>query len=290
MENINYGEIAARIRVDVIKAVYNAGSGHPGGSLSAADILTALYFREMNIDPKNPKLKGRDRFVLSKGHAAPVQYAALAERGYFPVEDIMTLRKLGSEFQGHPNMHKVPGVEMSTGSLGQGFSVCVGMALASKLDDDGSRVFTLLGDGELQEGLVWEAAMAAGHYKLNNLVAFVDWNGLQIDGENDKVMTVKPIDEKFKAFGWHVQVIDGHNFDEIFAALDDTKKVSDKPSIIIAHTHKGQGVSFMKDNAGWHGKAPNEDQAKQAVEELGGQWKWEINRRQDRHTERFWLS
>ena len=226
----------------------------------------------MNIDPKNPKLKGRDRFVLSKGHAAPVQYAALAERGYFPVEDIMTLRKLGSEFQGHPNMHKVPGVEMSTGSLGQGFSVCVGMALASKLDDDGSRVFTLLGDGELQEGLVWEAAMAAGHYKLNNLVAFVDWNGLQIDGENDKVMTVKPIDEKFKAFGWHVQVIDGHNFDEIFAALDDTKKVSDKPSIIIAHTHKGQGVSFMKDNAGWHGKAPNEEQAKQAVEELGGQW------------------
>ena len=184
MENINYGEIAARIRVDVIKAVYNAGSGHPGGSLSAADILTALYFREMNIDPKNPKLKGRDRFVLSKGHAAPVQYAALAERGYFPVEDIMTLRKLGSEFQGHPNMHKVPGIEMSTGSLGQGFSVCVGMALASKLDDDGSRVFTLLGDGELQEGLVWEAAMAAGHYKLNNIVAFVDWKGLQIDGEN----------------------------------------------------------------------------------------------------------
>lgn len=272
MENINYGEIAARIRADVIKAVYNAGSGHPGGSLSAADILTALYFREMNIDPKNPKLKGRDRFVLSKGHAAPVQYAALAERGYFPVEDIMTLRKLGSKFQGHPNMQKVPGVEMSTGSLGQGFSVCVGMALASKLDDDGSRVFTLLGDGELQEGLVWEAAMAAGHYKLNNLVAFVDWNGLQIDGENDKVMTVRPIDEKFKAFGWHVQVIDGHNFDEIFAALDETKKVSDKPSIIIAHTHKGQGVSFMKDNAGWHGKAPNEEQAKQAVEELGGQW------------------
>mgnify|MGYP001746344351 FL=1 len=241
-------------------------------NINYGDILTALYFREMNIDPKNPKLKGRDRFVLSKGHAAPVQYAALAERGYFPVEDIMTLRKLGSEFQGHPNMHKVPGVEMSTGSLGQGFSVCVGMALASKLDDDGSRVFTLLGDGELQEGLVWEAAMAAGHYKLNNLVAFVDWNGLQIDGENDKVMTVKPIDEKFKAFGWHVQVIDGHNFDEIFAALDDTKKVSDKPSIIIAHTHKGQGVSFMKDNAGWHGKAPNEEQAKQAVEELGGQW------------------
>ena len=226
----------------------------------------------MNIDPKNPKLKGRDRFVLSKGHAAPVQYAALAERGYFPVEDIMTLRKLGSKFQGHPNMQKVPGVEMSTGSLGQGFSVCVGMALASKLDDDGSRVFTLLGDGELQEGLVWEAAMAAGHYKLNNLVAFVDWNGLQIDGENDKVMTVRPIDEKFKAFGWHVQVIDGHNFDEIFNALDETKKVSDKPSIIIAHTHKGQGVSFMKDNAGWHGKAPNEEQAKQAVEELGGQW------------------
>lgn len=272
MESINYKEIAARIRVDVIKAVYSAGSGHPGGSLSAADILTALYFREMNIDPKNPRLKGRDRFVLSKGHAAPVQYATLAERGYFPVEDMMTLRKLGSKFQGHPNMQKVPGIEMSTGSLGQGFSVCVGMALASKMDDDGSRVFTLLGDGELQEGLVWEAAMAAGHYKLNNLLAFVDWNGLQIDGENDKVMTVKPIDEKFRAFGWHAQVIDGHNFDEIFAALDEAKKIADKPSVIIAHTHKGQGVSFMQDNAGWHGKAPDEEQAKQAVKELGGQW------------------
>lgn len=272
MESINYKEIATRIRVDVIKAVYNAGSGHPGGSLSAADILTALYFREMNIDPKNPRLKGRDRFVLSKGHAAPVQYATLAERGYFPVEDMMTLRKLGSKFQGHPNMQKVPGIEMSTGSLGQGFSVCVGMALASKMDDDGSRVFTLLGDGELQEGLVWEAAMAAGHYKLNNLLAFVDWNGLQIDGENDKVMTVKPIDEKFRAFGWHAQVIDGHNFDEIFAALDEAKKIADKPSVIIAHTHKGQGVSFMQDNAGWHGKAPDEEQAKQAVKELGGQW------------------
>lgn len=169
-------------------------------------------------------------------------------------------------------MQKVPGIEMSTGSLGQGFSVCVGMALASKMDNDGSRVFTLLGDGELQEGLVWEAAMAAGHYKLNNLLAFVDWNGLQIDGENDKVMTVKPIDEKFRAFGWHAQVIDGHNFDEIFAALDEAKKIADKPSVIIAHTHKGQGVSFMQDNAGWHGKAPDEEQAKQAVEELGGQW------------------
>ena len=273
MKDISFlKEKAKEIRKSIVSMITEAKSGHPGGSFSATDILTALYFSEMNVDPANPKMEGRDRFVLSKGHAAPVQYAALAERGYFPVEDIMTLRKLGSEFQGHPNMHKVPGVEMSTGSLGQGFSVCVGMALASKLDDDGSRVFTLLGDGELQEGLVWEAAMAAGHYKLNNLVAFVDWNGLQIDGENDKVMTVKPIDEKFKAFGWHVQVIDGHNFDEIFAALDETKKVSDKPSVIIAHTHKGQGVSFMKDNAGWHGKAPNEEQAKQAVEELGGQW------------------
>ncbi|MDY6038759.1 MAG: transketolase [Eubacterium sp.] len=272
MKDINYKEIAAKIRVDVIKAVYNAGSGHPGGSLSAAEILTALYFREMNIDPENPKMNGRDKFVLSKGHAAPVQYAALAERGYYSPEEMMSLRKLGSNFQGHPNMDKVPGIEMSTGSLGQGFSVCIGMALASKLDNDGSRVFTLLGDGELQEGLVWEAAMSAGHYHLDNLVAFVDWNGLQIDGDNDKVMTVSPIDEKFASFGWHVQVIDGHDFEQIFAALDEARKEIGKPSVIIARTHKGQGVSFMTDEAAWHGKAPNEEQAKQAVEELGGKW------------------
>ena len=265
-------EAAARVRVDVIKAVYHAGSGHPGGSLSAADIVTALYFSEMNIDPADPGKPDRDRFILSKGHAAPVQYAALAERGYFPVEDMMSLRKLGSPFQGHANMHKVPGIEMSTGSLGQGFSVSVGMALAAKMDGSSRRTYVLLGDGELQEGIVWEAAMSAAHYGLANLCAVVDWNGLQIDGPNDKVMTVRPIDEKFKAFGWHVQMIDGQDFGQILNAFAEARKVTDKPSVIIAKTHKGKGVSFMEDQAGWHGKAPNEEQARKAVEELGGEW------------------
>ena len=272
METKQYQEIAARVRVDIVKAVHSAGSGHPGGSLSAADIVTALYFREMNIDPENPKMEGRDKFVLSKGHAAPVQYAALAERGYFPKEELLTLRKLGSHLQGHPNRDKVPGIEMSTGSLGQGFSVCVGMALANKLNQDPGRIYTLIGDGELQEGLIWEAAMAAGHYKLDNLCAIIDWNGLQIDGSNDDVMTVKPIDEKLKAFGFNVLVIDGHNFEEIFAAFDAARACKGKPTAIIAKTHKGRGVSFMEDQAGWHGKAPNEEQARQAVEELGGEW------------------
>lgn len=265
-------QIASKVRVDIVKAIFNAGSGHPGGSLSAADIVTALYFDEMNIDPKNPKMEGRDKFVLSKGHAGPVQYAALAERGYYPVEDVMSLRKMGSKFQGHPNMHYVPGVEMSTGSLGQGMAVCVGMALANKIDNNPGRIYTLLGDGEIQEGLIWEAAMSASHYHLDNMVAIVDWNGLQIDGNNDDVMTVKPIDEKFKAFGWHVIMIDGHNFDEIKAAFAEAKATKDKPTAIIAKTHKGRGVSFMENDAGWHGKAPNEEQAKQAVEELGGEW------------------
>lgn len=272
MDNKHYEELAAKVRIDVIRAVHTAGSGHPGGSLSAADIVTALYFKEMNIDPADPKKADRDKFVLSKGHAGPVQYAALAERGYYPVEDMMTLRKLGSRFQGHPNMHKVPGIEMSTGSLGQGISVCVGMALANKMDKNPGRIYTLLGDGELQEGLVWEAAMAAAHYGLDNMVAIVDFNGLQIDGKNDDVMTVKPIDEKFAAFGWNVVVIDGHNFDEIFAAFDNARACKGKPTAIIAKTHKGHGVSFMEDNPGWHGKAPNAEEAKQAVEELGGEW------------------
>ncbi|MGN0660041.1 MAG: transketolase [Emergencia sp.] len=272
MDNKHYEEMAARVREDVIRAIHNAGSGHPGGSLSAADIVTALYFREMNIDPADPKKADRDKFILSKGHAGPVQYAALAERGYFPVSDMMSLRKLGSPFQGHPNMHKVPGIEMSTGSLGQGISVSVGMALANKLDQNPGRVYTLLGDGELQEGLVWEAAMSAAHYKLDNLVAIVDFNGLQIDGRNDDVMTVKPVDEKFAAFGWNTLVIDGHNFDEIFDAFDQARACKGKPTAIIAKTHKGKGVSFMEDQAGWHGKAPNEDEAKLAVEELGGEW------------------
>lgn len=265
-------QIAAKVRVDIVKAIYQAGSGHPGGSLSAADLVTALYFDEMNIDPANPKMEGRDKFVLSKGHAGPVQYAALAERGFFPVEDMMSLRKIGSPFQGHPNMHYVPGVEMSTGSLGQGMAVCVGMALANKIDKNPGRVYTLLGDGEIQEGLIWEAAMAASHYHLDNMVSIVDWNGLQIDGKNDDVMTVKPIDEKFKAFGWHVIEIDGHCFDEIKDAFKEARETKGMPTAIIAKTHKGRGVSFMEDEAGWHGKAPDEQQAKQAVEELGGEW------------------
>lgn len=271
MDFKEYEKIASRIRKDIIEEVHSAGSGHPGGSLSAADIVTALYFREMNIDPENPKMKGRDKFVLSKGHAAPVQYAALAEKGFFPKEELTTLRKLGSRLQGHPNMNKVPGVEMSTGSLGQGFAVCVGMALAGKMDKEEGRIYTLLGDGELQEGLIWEAAMASAHYKLDNLCVIVDWNGLQIDGNNDDVMTVRPIDEKFKAFGFNVLVIDGHDFGQIFEAFDKARECKGKPTAIIAKTHKGRGVSFMEDNAGWHGKAPDDEQAKKAIEELGGE-------------------
>lgn len=271
MDFKEYEKIASRIRKDIIEEVHSAGSGHPGGSLSAADIVTALYFREMNIDPENPKMKGRDKFVLSKGHAAPVQYAALAEKGFFPKEELATLRKLGSRLQGHPNMNKVPGVEMSTGSLGQGFAVCVGMALAGKMDKEEGRIYTLLGDGELQEGLIWEAAMASAHYKLDNLCVIVDWNGLQIDGSNDDVMTVRPIDEKFKAFGFNVLVIDGHDFGQIFEAFDKARECKGKPTAVIAKTHKGRGVSFMEDNAGWHGKAPDDEQAKKAIEELGGE-------------------
>ncbi len=276
MDFKKYEDIASRIRIDIIKAVHKAGSGHPGGSLSAADIVTALYFKVMNIDPENPRMEGRDKFILSKGHAGPVQYAALAERGYYDVEDMMSLRRLGSRFQGHPNRDKVPGIEMSTGSLGQGFSVSVGMALAGKLDEkDGKktgRIYTLLGDGELQEGLIWEAAMSAAHYKLDNLCVIVDWNGLQIDGKNEDVMTVAPIDEKFKAFGFNVLMIDGHDFGQIFDAFDKAKACKGKPTAIIAKTNKGRGVSFMQDNPGWHGKAPKEDEAKQAVTELGGEW------------------
>ena len=268
---MNYKEferIAANIRVDIIKEVSAAGSGHPSGSLSAADIVTALYFHEMNIDPANPKMEGRDKFILSKGHAGPVQYAALAERGYFPKEDLLTLRKLGSKLQGHPCLGKVPGIEMSTGSLGQGFSVSVGMALANKLDKSQARVYTLLGDGELEEGLVWEAAMSAGHYKLDNLVAIVDWNGLQIDGKNDDVMTVAPIGDKFAAFGWNVISIDGHKFEEIFDAFAKARACKGKPTVIVAKTIKGKGVSYMEDQAGWHGKAPNAEETEKALAEL----------------------
>jgi len=265
-------DISNNIRISIIKAVHAAGSGHPGGSLSASDILTALFFHEMNIDPKNPKMENRDKFILSKGHAAPVLYSTLAEKGFFPKEELLTLRKLNSNIQGHPDMRKVIGVEMSTGSLGQGFSVAGGVAMANKMDGKSGRVYVLLGDGELQEGLVWEAAMSSAHYKLDNLVAIIDWNGLQIDGRNDDVMTVKPIDRKFESFGWNVISIDGHNFGQIIEALAQAREFKGKPTAIIAKTHKGKGVSFMEDMAGWHGKAPNDEEAKMAVKELGGLW------------------
>lgn len=257
-------------RITAIKAIHQAGSGHPGGSLSVMDIITALYFHEMKVDPKNPHDKDRDRFVLSKGHAAPALYAVLAERGFFPKEEVMTLRQIGSNFQGHPNMNKVPGVDMSTGSLGQGLSVCVGMALAARLDGRSSRIYTVMGDGEIQEGMVWEAAMSAAHYKLDNITAFLDWNGLQIDGKNENVMTVTPVDEKFKGFSWNVLKIDGHDMKAIVDALEEAKKCKGKPTIIIAKTIKGKGVSFMENQAGWHGKATNQEEFQQAMKELGG--------------------
>lgn len=261
---------AAEVRVGVVKAIHNAGSGHPGGSLSAADIVTALYFSEMNVDPKNPKMEGRDKLILSKGHAGPVQYSALALKGYFPVEDFMTLRKLGSKFQGHPDMNKVPGIEMSTGSLGQGFAAAGGMAIANKLNNDPGRIYVLLGDGEIQEGIVWEAAMSAAHYKLDNMVGILDYNGLQIDGRNEDVMTVAPVADKFRAFGWNVLEINGHDFEEILDAFAKARECKGKPTMIVAKTVKGKGVSFMEDNAGWHGKAPNDEETEQAVAELGG--------------------
>ena len=272
MDYSNYEQIAKNVRCGIIKAISAAGSGHPGGSLSAADIVTALYFKEMNIDPDNPKMEGRDKFILSKGHAGPVQYAALALRGYFKPEDVLTLRKIGSKFQGHPDMNKVPGVEMSTGSLGQGFSVAGGMALAAKLDKSPSRIYVILGDGELQEGIIWEAAMSAAHYGLDNLCAIVDWNGLQIDGDNDKVMKVSPVGEKFASFGWNVIHIDGHNFEDIFNAFDKARECKGQPTVIVAKTHKGRGVSFMEDNYGWHGKAPNKEETEKALAEIGGEF------------------
>ncbi|MBQ5652494.1 MAG: transketolase [Peptococcaceae bacterium] len=261
-------EQAKQIRRDIVSMVGAAKSGHPGGSLSAAEILTYLYFEEMNVNPAEPKWEDRDRFVLSKGHAAPVLYAALARRGFFPAEDLMSLRKIGSHLQGHPDMKKVPGVDMSTGSLGTGFSAATGIALACQLDKKPSYVYTLLGDGELQEGQVWEAAMSAAHYKLDNLIAFVDNNGLQIDGNIDDVLSPNPIDAKFAAFGWHVQVIDGHDFAQIADAVKAAKAATGKPSVIVAKTVKGKGVSYMENQAGWHGSAPNAEQVAQAMEEL----------------------
>ena len=261
-------EQAKQIRRDIVSMVGAAKSGHPGGSLSAAEILTYLYFEEMNVNPAEPKWEDRDRFVLSKGHAAPVLYAALARKGFFPAEDLMSLRKIGSHLQGHPDMKKVPGVDMSTGSLGTGFSAATGIALACQLDKKPSYVYTLLGDGELQEGKVWEAAMSAAHYKLDNLIAFVDNNGLQIDGNIDDVLSPNPIDAKFAAFGWHVQVIDGHDFAQIADAVKAAKAAVGKPSVIVAKTVKGKGVSYMENQAGWHGSAPNAEQVAQAMEEL----------------------
>lgn len=263
-------EKALEVRRLIIRSLNAAGSGHPGGSLSSADIVTALYFEEMNIDPKDPRMKGRDRFIFSKGHAGPAQYAALAVRGFYPEEDLMSLRKLGSDFQGHPNMDLVPGVEMSTGSLGQGFSVACGMAQAARLDGEDYRVYTILGDGELQEGLVWEAAMSASHYGLDNLLAIVDHNGLQIDGKNDDVMTVTPIGEKFAAFGWNVIGIDGHDYEQILDAFAKARECKGKPTVIVAETIKGKGVSFMEGQAGWHGKAPNDEETAIALEDLKG--------------------
>lgn len=273
MSNRNYDELretARKIRIDALKAINANASGHPGGSLSSADILTALYFDTMNIDPKNPKMEGRDKFVLSKGHAVPALYAALGERGFYDVEEMMTLRAIDSHFQGHPNMKKVPGLEMSTGSLGQGFSVAVGMATAGKIDNNPGRVYVLTGDGELQEGIIWEAAMSAAQRNLDNLTAIVDLNGLQIDGNVDDVKKVGPVDAKFASFGWNTIVVDGHSMEELTAALDEAKAHKGAPTVIVAKTHKGHGVSFMEDQAGWHGKAPNAEQLAQAIEELGG--------------------
>ena len=263
--------ISTEIRKDIVKMLTESSSGHPGGSLSATDIMTVLFFKEMNIDPNNEKDPNRDRFVLSKGHAAPVLYSTLARRGYFPVEELSTLRKFKSRLQGHPSIQYLPGIDMSTGSLGQGISAAVGMALAGKIDKKDYRVYTILGDGELEEGQVWEASMCAAHYKLNNLTAFIDFNGLQIDGDITKVMNPCPIDKKFEAFGWNVLVIDGHNYEEIIDAIEKAKECKDKPTAVVCKTIKGKGISFMENQAEWHGIAPSREQCEAALKELGGE-------------------
>ena len=268
MNKLELMKTANEVRKGIVTAVHSAKSGHPGGSLSAADIYTYLYFEEMNIDPKDPKKADRDRFVLSKGHTAPGYYSTLAHRGFFPVEDLTTLRKVGSYLQGHPDMKHIPGVDMSSGSLGQGISAAVGMSISAKLSDDDYRVYTLLGDGEIQEGQVWEASMLAGHRKLDNLVVIVDNNNLQIDGKITDVNSPYPIDKKFEAFNFHVINIDGNDFDQIEAAFKEARETKGMPTAIIAKTIKGKGVSFMEDQAGWHGKAPNDEQYAQAMEEL----------------------
>ncbi|MEG0772764.1 transketolase [Clostridium sp.] len=265
-------QITKAVREDIIRMLTESGSGHPGGSLSAVEIMTTLYFNEMNVDIKNPKDPNRDRFVLSKGHAAPVLYSVLSEKGFFNKEELMKLRKMGAMLQGHPNMTYIPGVDMSTGSLGHGISAAVGMALAGKLDKKDYRVYSLLGDGELEEGQVWEAAMAAAHYNLDNLTAFVDFNGLQIDGDCSDVMNPNPIADKFVAFGWNViSLEDGHDLVAIKNAIEEGKKVKDKPTMIVCKTIKGKGVSFMENEAGWHGSTPNKEQCDIALSEIGGE-------------------
>ncbi len=259
---------AYKIRKNALTAVHSAASGHPGGSLSIAEIMSVLYFKQMNIDPKNPKMADRDRFVMSKGHCAPALYGTLAERGFFPAEDLKTFRQADSYLQGHPDMKGVPGVDMSTGSLGQGICAANGMALAAKLDKKDYRVYAILGDGELEEGQVWEAAMFAPHYKLDNMTAFVDLNLLQIDGDVRKVMNPTPVDKKFEAFGWNVITVDAHDVEAIDNAIETAKTVKDKPTVVICNSTKGKGVSFMENQAGWHGNAPNDEQFAQAIEEL----------------------
>lgn len=268
MTNLELQKMAVEVRKGIIEGVHSAKAGHPGGSLSAADIFTYLYFEEMNVDPKDPKNEERDRFVLSKGHTAPGLYSALAHKGYFPVEDLLTLRHTGSYLQGHPDMKHIPGVDMSSGSLGQGLSCAVGMALAGKLKNKDYRVYALAGDGEIQEGQIWEAAMFAGARELDNLVVIVDNNNLQIDGEVGEVCSPYPIDKKFEAFNFHTINIDGNDFDEIRQALDEAKATKGMPTAIIAHTVKGKGVSFMENQVGWHGKAPNDEEFAIAMEEL----------------------
>ena len=268
MEILELKEISKNIRRNIVEMVYHAKSGHPGGSLSIADLLTVLYFEEMNLDPTDARAPKRDRFVLSKGHAAPAIYATLMEKGYVDKSLVTELRKFGSPLQGHPDLKKLPGIDMSTGSLGQGLSAAQGMAISAKISNDNFRVYAILGDGELQEGQVWEAFMSAPHFGLDNLVAIVDSNDLQIDGNVSKVMPVEPLTDKFKSFNWHVINIDGHNFEEIRKALEEARNTKGKPTVIIAKTVKGKGVSFMENNAGWHGKAPNKEEFEKAMEEL----------------------
>jgi len=268
MNNLELAKTANEVRKSIVTAVHSAKCGHPGGSLSIADILTYLYFEEMNVDPKNPKWEDRDRLVLSKGHVAPALYSTLAEKGFFPKEDLLTLRHTGSYLQGHPDMKHIPGVDMSSGSLGQGVSVAAGMAAAGHYDKKDYRVYAITGDGEIQEGQIWEAAMWAGHKKLDNLVVIVDNNNLQIDGTVEEVCSPYPIDKKFEAFNFHTIVIDGNNFDEIRAAFKEARKTKGQPTAIIAKTVKGKGVSYMENQAGWHGKAPSDDEYKVAMEEL----------------------